>query len=112
VAVDRGANGTASTQSSRNLLLSADAAIDTRPQLEILADAVKCSHGATTGSLDEQMLFYLLSRGLDRDTARAVLTYAFLGDVLAGFPVDVRTFVEGRALGRLPSADLIRGFVA
>ena len=112
VVVDVGANGTLSSQSSKNLLLSADAAIETRPQLEINADAVKCAHGATTGSLDERMMFYLLSRGLDRDTARAVLTYAFLGDVLTGFAAETRAFVEARALGRLPAADLIRGFVA
>jgi len=112
VVVDVGANGTNSAQSSKNLLLSAEATIETRPQLEINADAVKCAHGATTGSLDEQMLFYLLSRGLDRETARAVLTYAFLGDVLTDFPSAVRKAVETRALGRLPAADLIRGFVA
>jgi Fe-S cluster assembly protein SufD len=112
ILVDAGANGTQSSQSSRNLLLSADAAIETRPQLEINADAVKCSHGTTTGSLDERMMFYLLSRGLDRETARAVLTYAFLGDVLTDFPVDLRATVEQRALGRLPSGDLIRDFVA
>jgi Fe-S cluster assembly protein SufD len=112
VIVDAGANGTNSSQSSKNLLLSADATIETRPQLEINADAVKCAHGATTGSLDETMLFYLLSRGLDRKTARAVLTYAFLGDVLVDFTANTRAFVEQRALGRLPAADLIRGFVA
>jgi Fe-S cluster assembly protein SufD len=112
VVVDVGANGTNSAQSSKNLLLSSEATIETRPQLEINADAVKCAHGATTGSLDAQMLFYLLSRGLDRDTARAVLTYAFLGDVLTDFPTAVRRAVEARALGRLPAADLIRGFVA
>ena len=112
VIVDAGANGTNSAQSSKNLLLSPDASIETRPQLEINAHAVKCSHGATTGSLDENMLFYLLSRGLDRDTARAVLTYAFLGDVLKGFTPAIRAFVEARALGRLPAADRIREFVA
>jgi Fe-S cluster assembly scaffold protein SufB len=58
------------------------------------------------------MMFYLLSRGLDRDTARAVLTYAFLGDVLTGFQATHRSFVERRALARLPSADLVREFVA
>jgi len=112
IIVDVGANGTNSAQSSKNLLLSAEATIETRPQLEINADAVKCSHGATTGSLDERMMFYLLSRGLDRETARAVLTYAFLGDVLVDLSPNTRAFVESRALGRLPAADLIRGFVA
>ena len=112
IIVDVGANGTNSAQSSKNLLLSSESTIETRPQLEINADAVKCSHGATTGSLDERMMFYLLSRGLDRETARAVLTYAFLGDVLVDFAPNTRAFVESRALGRLPAADLIRGFVA
>ncbi len=112
VVVDAHANGTNSVQSSRNLLLGTEASIETRPQLEINAHAVKCSHGATTGSLDEKMMFYLLSRGLDRDTARAVLTYAFLGDVLTGFDEASRAFVERCALTRLPSADVVREFVA
>lgn len=112
IVVDAGANGTRSSQSSKNLLLSGEASIETRPQLEINADAVKCSHGTTTGSLDDRMLFYLLSRGIDRETARALLTYAFLGDVLADFPAALRSTVEARLLGRLPSADLIRDFVA
>jgi Fe-S cluster assembly protein SufD len=112
VVVSVGAAGTSSRQSSRNLLLSPEASIETRPQLEINADAVKCSHGATTGSLDERMMFYLLSRGLDPETARAVLTYAFLGDVLTTLKdEELRRQVEERILGVLPSADVIRGFV-
>jgi len=112
VVVSVGAAGTSSRQSSRNLLLSPEASIETRPQLEINADAVKCSHGATTGSLDERMMFYLLSRGLDPSTARAVLTYAFLGDVLTTLKdEELRRQVEERILGVLPSADVIRGFV-
>lgn len=113
VIVRAGAAKTSSRQSSRNLLLGADAAIDTRPQLEINADDVKCAHGATTGTLDENMLFYLLTRGLDRDTARALLTYAFVGDVLRRLePEAVRRAVERRALGRLPAAETIREFIA
>ena len=113
VIVRGGAAKTSSKQSSRNLLLSKDASIDTRPQLEINADDVKCAHGATTGTLDENMLFYLLTRGLDRETARALLTYAFVEDVL-GLLGDgpVRRAVEARALARLPAADTIREFVA
>ena len=113
VIVHPGAAGSESRQSSRNLLLGREAAIDTRPQLQIEADDVKCSHGATTGALDEQVLFYLLTRGLDRDTARALLTYAFLGEVLGRLaPEALRRAVEARVLGRLPAAALIREFVA
>jgi len=113
VIVHPGAAKTESRQSSRNLLLGREAAIESRPQLEINADDVKCSHGATTGTLDEQMMFYLLARGLDRDTARALLTYAFVGDVLRRLaPAALRRAVEARVLGRLPAAELLREFVA
>jgi Fe-S cluster assembly protein SufD len=113
VVVREGAAGTSSRQSSRNLLLGRDAAIDTRPQLEINADDVKCAHGATTGTLDEAMLFYLLTRGLDRETARALLTYAFVEDVLTRLgDGPLRSAIEARALARLPAADTIREFVA
>ena len=112
VVVHAGAFKSDSRQSSRNLLLSKEAAIDTRPQLEINADDVKCSHGATTGTLDEQMLFYLLARGLERDTARALLTYAFAADVLARIALpELRRYTEERVLGSLPAAALIREFV-
>ncbi|HEY2462891.1 MAG TPA: Fe-S cluster assembly protein SufD, partial [Steroidobacteraceae bacterium] len=87
VIVNAGANGADSIQSCRGLLLSPSAEIDTRPQLEIHADEVKCAHGATTGRLDPDMLFYLLSRGLDRETAQSLLVYAFLADVLTGMSV-------------------------
>lgn len=113
VVVQAGAQKTDSRQSSRNLLIGREASIDARPQLEINADDVKCAHGATTGQLDEQMLFYLLSRGLDRETARALLTYAFLGDVITRLaPESLRRVVEARVLGALPAAALIREFIA
>jgi Fe-S cluster assembly protein SufD len=112
VVVHPGAVKADSRQSSRNLLLGPHASIDTRPRLEIHADDVKCSHGATTGALDEQMLFYLLSRGLDRETARALLTFAFAEDVIARLGVpELRRFAEQRVLGSLPAAQLIREFV-
>ena len=63
------------------------AEIDSRPQLEIHADEVKCAHGATTGRLDPDMLFYMLARGLDRDTAQSLLIFAFLADVMTGMSV-------------------------
>jgi len=69
-------------QTNNNLLLSADAQVDTKPQLEIFADDVKCTHGATVGRLDEVALFYLKSRGLPAEQARTLLTFAFAADVL------------------------------
>jgi Fe-S cluster assembly protein SufD len=113
VIVHAGAAKSKSHQSNRNLLLSPQATIDSRPQLEINTDDVMCGHAATTGALDEQMLFYLLSRGLDLDTARALLTFAFAEDVvmLLRLPA-LRRFVEERVLGSLPAAALIREFVA
>ena len=69
-------------QSNNNLLLSPSARVDTKPQLEIFADDVKCTHGATVGRLDELAMFYLNSRGIGRETARTLLTYAFAADVL------------------------------
>ncbi len=69
-------------QSNNNLLLSPNARVDTKPQLEIFADDVKCTHGATVGRLDEVAMFYLNSRGIGPETARTLLTYAFAADVL------------------------------
>ncbi len=69
-------------QSNNNLLLSPNARIDTKPQLEIFADDVKCTHGATVGRLDDMAMFYLNSRGIGADRARTLLTYAFAADVL------------------------------
>jgi len=77
------AAGTDSQQSLRGLLAGTDAEIDVRPQLEIYTDDVRCSHGATAGKLDDNMLFYLLARGLDRDTALRLLKWAFLADAFA-----------------------------
>ena len=69
-------------QSNHTLLLSPDARIDTKPQLEIFADDVKCTHGATVGRMDEAGLFYMKSRGVPAEVARRLLTYAFAADVL------------------------------
>ena len=87
-----GAQLTDSSQQSRNLLLSDKATIDTKPQLEIFADDVKCAHGATVGQLDPEQLFYLRSRGLTRSAARNLLTYAFGAAVIERIPV--RSVVE------------------
>ncbi|MGI8924428.1 MAG: Fe-S cluster assembly protein SufD [Fimbriimonadales bacterium] len=76
------AQKTDSKQSNMNLLLSDDAVINTKPQLEIFADDVRCTHGATIGRLDEDALFYLRSRGIDKTDARNLLIYAFASDVI------------------------------
>jgi Fe-S cluster assembly protein SufD len=87
VLVRSGAQLTDSRQSSRNLLLSAKAHVDTKPQLEIFADDVKCAHGATVGQLDADELFYLKSRGLDEHAARKLLIYAFAAEIIEKIPV-------------------------
>jgi Fe-S cluster assembly protein SufD len=87
VVVRPGAQLTDAQQSSRNLLLSRDAQINTRPQLEIYADDVKCSHGATTGQLDDNALFYIRTRGLDEIRARQILTRAFAADIIQRIPI-------------------------
>ena len=83
VVVARTAAGADSQQTLRGLLAGPAAEIDVRPQLEIYTDEVRCSHGATAGKLDDAMLFYLLSRGLDRDAAQRLLKWAFLEDVVS-----------------------------
>jgi Fe-S cluster assembly protein SufD len=111
VIVDAGAVHAHSQQSCRGLLLSPTAEIDTRPQLEIHADEVKCAHGATIGRLDPDMLFYMLSRGLDRDTAQSLLVYAFLADVLTGMSVaSARAAIENALIAQLPDSQTLRKF--
>jgi Fe-S cluster assembly protein SufD len=85
IVVRRDAQKTNAYQANNNLLLSPDVEIDTKPELEIFADDVKCSHGATSGELDEGELFYLRARGLDPDTARSMLTFAFAGEGIERF---------------------------
>ncbi|HUQ18071.1 MAG TPA: Fe-S cluster assembly protein SufD [Gemmatimonadaceae bacterium] len=88
-------------QSNNNLLLSEHARIDTKPQLEIFADDVKCTHGATVGRLDETALFYLQSRGLGKSVARKLLTYAFAADVLERLSLaSLKETLEARVLER------------
>jgi Fe-S cluster assembly protein SufD len=102
IVVREGAHGTDSRQSLRGLLAGTDAEIDVRPQLEIYTDDVRCSHGATAGKLDDNMLFYLLSRGLDRQTALRLLEWAFLEDVVAKIEVpELRWQIEQSLAGRL-----------
>jgi Fe-S cluster assembly protein SufD len=111
VVVSVGAAHAESQQSCRGLLLSSSAEIDTRPQLEIHADEVKCAHGATIGRLDPDMLFYMLSRGLDRDTAQSLLVYAFLADVLTDMSVpSARSAIEDALIAQLPDSQLLHKF--
>ncbi len=96
VIVQPGADGTDAHQSNANLLLSADAEVDTKPQLEIYADDVKCSHGASVGQLDEDALFYLRSRGLDEDSARGLLMRGFGMEMIERIESpDIRPALEG-----------------
>ncbi|HWJ35220.1 MAG TPA: Fe-S cluster assembly protein SufD [Steroidobacteraceae bacterium] len=111
VVVNAGAVHAESQQSCRGLLLSPTAEIDTRPQLEIHADEVKCAHGSTTGRLDPDMLFYMLSRGLDRETAQSLLVYAFLADVLTGMAVpSARSAIESALIAQLPDPHILNKF--
>ena len=87
VMVRKGAQRTDAQQSNRNLLLTGKAHIDTKPQLEIFASDVKCTHGATVGQLDSEEVFYLQSRGLTEAAARNLLTYAFGAEVIDRIPV-------------------------
>lgn len=82
-------------QSNRNIALSPNATINTKPQLEIWADDVKCSHGCTVGQLDEEAVFYLQSRGIDKPTAQAMMLYAFTAETLNTISHEtIRTYVD------------------
>ena len=80
IVVHKAAQKTDATQTNKNLLLSSDAVIDSKPQLEIFNNDVQCSHGSTIGDLDKDALFYLRTRGIDAEAARTLLTYAFVSE--------------------------------
>src|SRR5690606_11626078 len=80
--VRQDAQKTNAFQQNNNILLSEDAIVNTKPQLEIWADDVKCSHGCTAGQLDEEALFYIQTRGIGKEKAKGLLLYAFAGEVL------------------------------
>jgi Fe-S cluster assembly protein SufD len=82
ILVRQAAQKTDAKQTNKNLLLSEDATVDTKPQLEIYADDVKCTHGATIGQLNEESIFYLRARGIGADTARRMLIHAFAGEII------------------------------
>jgi len=87
IRVHKNAQQTDAYQTNRNMLLSDDARADSLPNLEIEADDVKCSHGATVGQLDDESLFYLMSRGLPRSRAERLVVLGFLGEVLSRLPL-------------------------
>jgi Fe-S cluster assembly protein SufD len=82
ILVRRPAQKTDAKQTNKNLLLSDDATVDTKPQLEIYADDVKCTHGATIGQLNEESIFYLRARGIGAERARHMLIHAFAGEII------------------------------
>jgi Fe-S cluster assembly protein SufD len=93
--VRKDAQKTDAKQTNKVLLLSDDATINTKPQLEIFADDVKCTHGATVGQLDEQQTFYLRSRGIGREEARRILTFAFANDIVGRIKLEaIRNEIE------------------
>jgi Fe-S cluster assembly protein SufD len=105
IIVHKDAQKTDAKQTNRNLLLSDDAQIDTKPQLEIYADDVKCTHGATIGQVEENALFYLRSRGLDETAARRLLLLAFANECLERMKsAEVREYLRGVVEGWLPAA--------
>jgi len=95
IVVEKHAQKTDAQLSNKNLLLSRDAEVDTKPQLEIYADDVKCSHGTTVGQMDPRQVFYLRSRGIDEAAAKKMLSLGFAGEVLEDIELeDVRSYVE------------------
>lgn len=108
IIVYRDAQKTNAYQANNNLLLSDEAEVDTKPELEIYADDVKCSHGATVGNIDPSALFYLRSRGLPRQVAESLLVYAFVGEVLERFVDPSLTKLARRSvLERVPGGEAL-----
>lgn len=104
-----GAQKTDGYQHNPNLLLSDGAMANSIPQLEIFADDVKCSHGSTTGEMSDEWMFYLKARGLDEETARDLLVYAFAGEVIEQIEIEpVRETVRDLVLDRLTKGDAVR----
>jgi Fe-S cluster assembly protein SufD len=112
VFVRKDAQKTDAKQTNKTLLLSDDATMNTKPQLEIFADDVKCTHGATIGQLDDEQIFYLRSRGIGLDAARDILTSAFAGDVVNRITVEsLRRHVERMIHDRLKKNHLLHEYI-
>ncbi len=109
VIVQQDAQKTDAQQANHNLLLSKDAEIDTKPELQIYADDVKCAHGATIGQLDDDMMFYLRSRGISNDMAHGLLTYAFAHDIVDRIKFEpLRLRIEQILMAQLPQGEKIK----
>jgi len=112
VMVHEGAAKTDSNMQNGNLLLSKHAEIDTKPELEIYNDDVKCAHGATVGQLDDKQLFYLRSRGISQEAAQELLTFAFADEILTAMSNQtVRSYVEKVAFAKLPHGAELDGLI-
>jgi Fe-S cluster assembly protein SufD len=110
--VNAAAQGSDSEQSLKTLLTGTGAEASVRPQLEIHTDRVRAIHGATTGKLDEQMLFYLLSRGIDRRTAQTLLQWAFIEDAVSRIELPaLRAEVEGLIAQQLNEVSALDGLL-
>lgn len=100
--VQQDAQKTNAFQSNKNIILNDEASVNTKPQLEIWADDVKCSHGCTVGQLDDEQVFYLRSRGLHEDSAKAMLLIAFINDILENMKIDIlKESISEKILARL-----------
>ncbi|MBI3962124.1 MAG: SufD family Fe-S cluster assembly protein, partial [Deinococcus sp.] len=104
IRVDKKAQRTNAYQANRNLVLGGEARADSFPKLEIEADDVRCTHGATVGQVDEEELFYLMTRGLDRQKAERLIIYGFFEQVLQRVPLEqvqreLRAAIERKLLG-------------
>jgi Fe-S cluster assembly protein SufD len=105
IVVCKGADKTNGHQSSKAILLSDEATVNTKPELEIYADDVKCSHGSTMGELDDASIFYMRSRGISESRARVLLIEAFVDEALDGISVEcLRDAVRARSSGWLRGA--------
>ncbi|WP_045225827.1 Fe-S cluster assembly protein SufD [Methyloterricola oryzae] len=112
IIVQPDAQKTQAEMNNRNLLLSDDAEIDTKPQLEILADDVKCAHGVTVGQLAAESVFYLVSRGIDRESARNMLTFAFANEMVEKIPLPgLKVQVQEQLLNLFPQSGIRRDWL-
>ncbi|HHJ39778.1 MAG: hypothetical protein AXA67_06665 [Methylothermaceae bacteria B42] len=107
IVVEPGAQKTDAAISNKNLLLSENAEVDSKPQLEIYADDVKCAHGVTVGQLDDNALFYLQTRGIDADSARQLLLYGFVNELIEAVKVaPLRQYLHQQLDNRFDAIDL------
>lgn len=112
IVVSPGAQKTDAKQGNQNLLLSGDATVNSDPQLEIYADDVKCTHGSTIGQIDENAIFYLRTRGIDRQVARAMMVYAFARESLERMSLaPIRDHFTASLLDRLPYGGVLKGVI-